>query len=202
MRLTNTHREAFVRSVMQDVPKLTDRSDLLALSTQNFINTVYLPKEVQRMIKNPVLADYIKSFRLNVAFFKEDKTRLLSLLVPWTSPIEMYSPTDTVNLRWEALKDNPKFIKLYKEAEEYVKAITTYKELEEKLKQVAKSCNTLKQLQEALPAYIKYMPSEPNQPVSKGYALVVTQASITEAFKQLGGPLSKAANDATVKKAA
>lgn len=189
LRLTNTLRDAFIRSVMNDVPKQEVKQQALYKMAHAYAMSK-VPANIKKLFLNPETKQYILTRYMNISLFGEDKNRVANI---YTNDEDFQLPgKEALNLRHQLLKDDPKFIELLNATREYQEAEIKFVNLRRDLGSAAYSCTTLKALKEALPEFIKYMPNEPDEPVQKGYALVLNRADIVSTFKDLGGPANQA----------
>lgn len=146
MRLTNLHRQAFVKAALQDVPQIDYDEQIHKLIVEDAINQ--LPVAIQRVAQDNQLKGWLKTVNyypvvgLGIALFSQDR---------WN---HNYTPSKKVQVELQSL------LQKRKEQRE------TLRQLEEKLHGVAKSVTTRKALAELLPEFEKYLPTE-QAPVSK-----------------------------------
>lgn len=173
MRLTNTIRDAFVRAAMQDVPK----QDFDAPAQKAFEDGMkkIMPKEIADIIKKGGPA------------------------CDWIHFDYISTPPELSNYRSAAprgcgygwMKTNAQ--QLWNELEGFSqkKLIQSKQreELERKLKNVAYSCTTRKQLVDALPEFEKYLPED--EAIAIRTLPVVT--NVVAEFVKAGWPTKKAA---------
>ena len=142
MRLTETHRSAFVRAAIQDVPS-------------DFKN---LEAEAHKL----VVQDSIDQLPKQLVFATADKN--LSIYLHRTNHWFRNSPFSSVYVFSQERGDYTMSDKVSKKAMELSeKARATRQmisDLESKLESVAKSCTTRKQLAELLPEFEKYLPAD------------------------------------------
>lgn len=162
MKLTIYMRDSFIASVMADVPQ-TDYAEIVRKAILNAAIEA-LPPEVRKLYDDPKTRPYIYqssySFRHSVGSY-------------WSVHIPMgesrWSPKPGLKSRlddWD---------KKAKDQQNMLDALKT------RLHGVAYSCTTLKQLQEALPEFLAYMPAE-EQPIRS--LPVVT--GVVDEFKRAG----------------
>ena len=162
MRLTNYLRDAFVLAVMQDVPKRKDHSE-----------------EIRKIVVDDVLSQVPKQIKdawmdsKSRQYLKEGTTYFYGIGV-MTPTLDKYRSDLKLTSKAQSKVD-----KLGGEMEVDSKM---RKELAIKVKGVAYGCNTLKQLQELLPEFVKYMP-EAEAPVAKNLPMV---SNIVSDFKKAG----------------
>lgn len=164
MKLTNHARDAFIRAVMNDVPSIGYEERIHQIVMDAAIKS--LPKDVQKVWNNPDTRKYI--------------------VLKYTSIKDMtgvFTPNSEVKIPPGTQLELDKLTKLN---------ITQQNErvnLRSKLKNAAYGCNTLKQLREALPDFVKYMPGEYEHVGKVGNRLAVINP--INDFKAAGFPKSE-----------
>jgi len=162
MKLTNYLRDAFISAVMQDVPRIADHSEeIRKLVVADVLSQV--PKPVKEAFEDSKSRQYLKECSL---YFGG-----VGVMVPNVSEY----------------RNDPKLtekgaIKVKKLTDEIEADNKKRKELVEKIRGVAYGCNTLKQLKELLPEFIKYMP-EDDSPIARNLPVVT---NIVSDFKKAG----------------
>lgn len=136
MKLTNTIRDAFVRSAMDDVPSEDFTEQARSLITADAVAA--LPPKV-RAIWND------KTLRHLVATFYCHQHREFTAQVPGCNELKLSPETMTA---LDALGGK------------HVAQITSRRALKDKLRSVAYSVNTRKALVDALPEFEKYLPKD------------------------------------------
>lgn len=142
MWLTTTLKDAFINSVMADVPSVDYTEQKIKLIQAAAHNA-----------QSPLMKEFIR-----------DKPGM----VGWVGIVMYYSDRGAIStlargchITETALNGN---IKLQKQLcdlrEQEVNQYNTRQELQKKLQQVVTGCNTRKQLLEALPEFEKYLPKE------------------------------------------
>lgn len=164
MRLTQTHREAFVRAVMQDVPAVNYREQAQKI-IQDF-QVRHMPKEIQAIYKNPELRGYLRAhnfyvYRIDNGFYAA-----------------IYGDAKLDDATKAKLDDLEKLDSQQQRQ---------HRDLEAKLKAVLASVTTRKALVEALPEFEKYAPAE-DAPLSRN---VPALANIVTDFMAAGWPKGK-----------
>ena len=162
MRLSNAIREDFVESVMSGIPVLHKYSKSEAVREIVAAMEEQLPDDIKKFAKcHPNLIKRERNWslkELKYDWISEGKYARSDYPYAYTIDHESVERIDTT--KWVDLKKAAD-----KEKEER-------KELEERLKQITNSCNSLKQLKEALPEFESYMPEEAetvrNLPVAAG----------------------------------
>ena len=142
MRLTTTLKDAFINSVMADVPSVDYTEQKIKLIQAAAHNVQ--PPLLKKFIKdNPTMVEWVKSLQ-----YYSSKGRI-SVLVKGCHITET------------ALDGNIELQnKLYDLRQQEVNQFNNRNELQKKLQQVVTGCNTRKQLLEALPEFEKYLPKE------------------------------------------
>lgn len=146
MKLTKYHKEAFVKAVLDDVPRIDYTEKIRALVLEDSINQ--LPKGLQEFAKDPKTTDFITAQWKQIDKPRTDNGR-------WNGSIgctikgatNEYTPSKKA----QALLDKwmPALIE-----QDAVK-----NKLQTDLTLAIAGCTTLKQAQEAFPELKKYLPS-------------------------------------------
>lgn len=142
MRLTNTIRDAFIRAAMNDVPKELDHTEeIRKLVIDDFVSK--MPPKIKAVWDDKTLCDWLKTDHNNYG---------------------------NVNIRYPSREQTSwgEKPKLSADAQRKVDALASKKEendkirnqLESKLRNVAYSVTTRKQLADALPEFEKYLPED------------------------------------------
>lgn len=167
MRLTNMTRDAFIIAVMADVPKRDFREEATKL-VQSAIES-----ETDKVAGRGTFKKLKNAGMLGTNGF--DTPGQL-----WCNHV--YSPTtrrafihDSLGETWEKLE--------LLEADHATQR-TMIRNLETNLRGVAYACTTLKALQDALPEFVKYIPTE-NAPLSKNLPAL---ANVAADFIKAGWP--------------
>lgn len=153
LRLTISHRDAFVRAVMQDYPKNTYEAEIIKLLKAGFPK-VY-PASVKTLIKNNQ-KHYLKESSIrysdgHLPFWGSLKhTSNTYFRLDASSSVDPYKELLTAN-------DFTAFCKLMKEWNAY---LTTKDSLRQRLHSGIYGANTLKQALEIFPEFEKYLPTE------------------------------------------
>lgn len=145
MKLTNWIRDAFIRSVDNDVPKVElSKEEVQELFVKNF------PPEIKAIYDDEQLRKHLK-------------------VATVCTPTCHYDIVIGNLVESNVLKD-------------YKSKTTARKEAMRKVRHVAYSCNTLKQLREVLPELTKHMPSE-NAPAKANVPMII---GVMEDLKKVG----------------
>jgi hypothetical protein len=146
MKLTNYLRDAFVSAAMADVPsadfgKLTDKAHAIVIDDI----LAQAPAEIRKLWKSTATRPWVHSAYMG---FNErlHGFSFSSLYIP--SPSYGVKMTEAGIAAVKTLGDEAKA------------AAKTHDDLKSKLKAVAASCNTRKQLAEALPEFESYLPAD------------------------------------------
>lgn len=164
MRLTKTLRDAFVRSAMNDVPRIDYKQQIIDLVTADFVNR--LPPDVLKAYKkHPEFISknyyYISECRFSTTVVRPD-----------SGSAEMTSETrEKVRALYELLQAQN----------------TQHEGLREKLTGAAYGCNTRKALATMLPEFEKYLPAE-EPTTSKNLPAL---ANLVADFTKAGWPKNK-----------
>lgn len=143
MNLTKSHKQAFVRAVMNDVPR-TDYAQQLRDKIEAII-VRNLPKEIQEIRKNGKLVHHLEGktiYALGVNFY------LRGTVESYGEPSLMQFATES---EWSELVE---WSRLMKEQDRNRTV------LERDLTGSVEGVRTLKQLQNLFPEMVKYMPSQ------------------------------------------
>ena len=177
MRLTQTIKEAFIRSAMNDVPKIDYDEQARQIATKAV--EALIPANLQRAIKaEPVIAAWLDKSYLHFP------NGLGSCFLT--------CPSETVDrIRKDPLVWNQITLLGGKAAEQF----KARSELETKLRTATGACTTRKQLEAALPEFVKYLPTEVTATVN-----LPAIANLVTDFMAAGWPKQKAANDEVIPK--
>ena len=168
MKLTNYIRDAFIKSVMQDVPKSCDHSEEIRKIAQADL-IEQMPQIIQKAWKDKVCIEYIK------------RTCERFGGVQVVHPCVNDYGRSSMQLTNEAQK---KVDKLQSE----MKADSDLRDdLIRKLRGAAYSCTTTKQLRELLPEFERYLPAEEE----KTLRTLPAVANIMADFAKAGWPANK-----------
>lgn len=170
MRLTNTMRDAFIRAAMHDVPKEVDHSEeIRKIVTKDFVEK--LPPKVRAVYDDPSICDWLKSDHNH---YGDVSVRYPARETSGWSTKPKLSPNvqKKVDELAQKKKDNDKL----------------RNELEAKLRNVAYSCTTRKQLAEALPEFEKYLPEDE----AKAIRSLPVVTNVVADFVKAGWPAKKA----------
>lgn len=137
MRLTTSDRDAFVRSVMDDVPRIGFDAEARKFA-QPFIES-QIPPEVLVVWKK--FPNMLKCSSVGAP------GSLATFYFPGELPYGLLHDTEI----WSQLSEMAK-----KKREQQEQRC----ELKSKLKGIIQSCSTLKQAKERLPEFVKYLPAE------------------------------------------
>ena len=137
MRLTKHHKEAFVNAVMQDVPMVDYDEQAEKLITDEARND--MPQPVRDVFDNKDLRKYLQySYHSTLGYLRS---------------VHVYQHEG-----WQV--NEQATAKLRKLSELKNEQNHKRRQLKEKLSGVINSCTTLKQAQDLLPKFIKYLPAE------------------------------------------
>ncbi len=179
MRLTNTIRDAFVRSAMNDLPKVDYSEEAKKIILEAAIQS--LPLRIREIWGDPALKEYVPQCFLaggwhNSGIMKEISSVVPSIQVPGLQNRISFSETQTQALK--AIAAN------------HLAQTKKQSELQIKLRAIAYSVNTRKALSELLPEFTKYLPAEITEP-SKNLPAVV---NVVQEFMDAGWPKNKNKN--------
>lgn len=160
MRLTKTDREAFVRAVMADVPKVDHVEKMRVLVKNWAVNQLPLP--IRAIYENPDLRAYVATEYFGTPNGYSDF---------------VVCGKDRVNWVNTPLKDEiQKIVDAEKLQED------TRDALKEQVSNVIAACTTLKKAQELLPEFVKYLPADRDSNPTAGVPMISTVvADLTKA---------------------
>lgn len=136
MRLTKYDKEAFVRAVMNDVPRIDYREQAQKLFDEWLVTK--LPAEVAAVFKRNDLQHYLESFYVS-------RMPLISHRQIAACGIEL---DDAIRERLEALDQLD------------TEQCDVHEQLKDKVTAVIYGCSTLKTATERLPEFVKYLPAD------------------------------------------
>ena len=171
MKLTHYIRDAFITSVMNDVPAVDYMEEYRKTYLAVYLPT--LPKEVQAMWASNALRPFLKTvtiYRLDGGF-----------AIPTADPYQDPKLVDTLTVTLNELK-------VAHDAQR-----NKHAELRQQVKSAAYACTTTKQLRELLPEFDRYLPAED---AKTSRQLPVVQNIMAE-FVKAGWPAKKAPKAAT-----
>lgn len=159
MKLTNSHREEFVRRVMEDVPQIDYKTQ-----ADDFVR-----KELAKLRKAAGLADIDTErleFRRSAVYVWEHKeTGVWSEQKHdgWASDYRTsyFTNQGQYGVSYKECKDLEKHPELLALRNKYVAQQNDRVVLSKRIRAVIDGCNTLKQATDALPEFAKYLPEEP-----------------------------------------
>ena len=177
MRLTQTIKEAFVRAAMDDVPKVD--YDEQAKKVANEALDRLMPPALKRALQTePVIAGWLD--------------RHYAHLPGGLGSCFLTCPSETVDrIRKDPLVWDQITVLGGKAAEQF----KARSKLEAKLRAATGACTTRKQLETALPEFVKYLPTEETATVN-----LPAIANLVTDFMAAGWPKQKAANDEVMPK--
>ena len=177
MRITNSIKEAFISSAMNDVPKIDYDEQARQIATTAV--GALTPLALQRAIKaEPVIATWLDK---NYVHFPNGLGSCC-LACPTATIERIYKDPEV----WGLLKDLAEKAMVQRKARQ---------ELEQKLRTAAYGCTTRKQLEAALPEFVKYLSTEVTATVN-----LPAIANLVTDFLAAGWPKQKAANDEVMPK--
>lgn len=167
MKLTNYIRDAFITSVLEDVPHIDYDQQIQDGILKAFVDA--LPPAARRLWDDPETRGYLNLERWRV----NRKYQYVPAMQTDDSGVELPEATSAEVKRLMALQEAQS---------------ERFEALRAKLTSVVYGCTTRKQLAEALPEFEKYLPSES----TKGSNLPAMANVVTE-FVNAGWPAGKAA---------
>lgn len=173
-RLTNFVREAFIRSVMNDIPNVDYQADATKIA-QEAVLTAF--KKRFSAMSELDLAEAKSERWLSDRGYFSLPTPFNYCTVPGAgcSNMEFLKTLDGGRI-WNRLENLANSQKLQNARNEKLRA---------DLKAVVYSCTTVKSLKEKLPEFSKYLPNDSSAPTSVG-ALTVT--NVAQQFRDAGWP--------------
>lgn len=172
MKLTKIHREAFILGVMRDVPKVDYQTQVEAVISADIIATA--PKKVAAVYEDLKLRPYLTQGRHTLYSYVTEGNRRRNfgpgIGLHSISAIVDYTPSGDAVTKLDAILDA---------AETQEKQ---HNELSTKVHDAIWGCSTLKQAQEQLPEFLKYLPTE----VKPGTTLAVQNPAMD--LKKYGWP--------------
>lgn len=169
MRLTNSDREAFIASAMDDVPK-RDYSTEARNIVLNALRAV-VPAELQKMIVK--YDEWFGSHRVNMPTRISDfHTKLVKSYIDWDKVV-------ADEKQRELIRDLAREAKAQDEARDALKS---------KLRAAIFSCTTLKQALELMPEFAKYLPAERDGVVTRSMPAI---ANLVADLTAAGWPKGK-----------
>lgn len=169
MRLTSSMRSAFIRSVMDDVPRVAYDEQITKLITDDCI--ALLPEHVRVVWKDKATRPYLET---HTAYGERDVGHWRVDNLPATG-------YDDVKISKEARKEAARLCALDKAQS------AARDELENKIKGAAYAFSTRKALAEALPEFEKYLPVD--EPAASRMLPVLT--NVVTDFMKAGWPKDK-----------
>ena len=147
MRLTNSIRQAFVQSVLDDVPKTDYQEQLRELIKADAYKQ--LPAEIQRIADDNTLISYLNTSYHNVSANRDDGFDSYFSL-----GMQIYNPYGTYQENADTKTTKLELIGKHLAQEKTLNA------LREKLRVAIEAVNTVKQAKEVMPEFAKYLPAE------------------------------------------
>ncbi len=164
MKLTNHHRDTFVKAAMLDVPYVDYKEQARALFVKTMV--AKLPPKVRALWDDNELRPYVKTHQACVLFCS------VSAPAPSRDDLVLGPEADAALAQ----------LKIADMAQQ-----ETRNALAMSLRSVAYGCTTRKALLEALPEFEKYMPAE-TPPVSRNLPAI---ANVVADFTKAGWPKGK-----------
>lgn len=168
MKLTKSHRQAFVKAVMQDVPTVNYEDELHKFARQCAIN--YLPPQLQAMALDKDLSLY---FNHDTVWFDHHRTGIGAIRVIASRSNNFHFKAEDGKVA-DSIMAKAQQQRIDREA------------LKERIEGVIASCTTLKTAKERLPEFVKYLPEE----MEKSTTLPAI-ANIVADLTKLGWPKDK-----------
>ena len=165
MKLTNTIRDAFIRSAMNDVPSIDYIEQVRSLVLADSI--AQLPPKVRALAKDKELCHFVETSNFYAG--------TLGIHSVHTGRGDTFKPSSEVNAKIDALRT---------ENDAQSKSL---RDLNAKLKSVAYSVTTRKALADMLPEFEKYLPADEQAAIKTLPAV----ANIVSDFTKAGWPKGK-----------
>lgn len=164
MKLTNNIRDAFVRAVMQDVPKIDFDEQARKLVLDD--SAAQLPPKIKALVRSAETAPFVRTtdYWTNMSD--------LGIYKAYAASGDKYAPTPDTLLELKRLND----LKREQEA--------TRSALRARLKSVALGATTRKALADALPEFEKYLPADE----AKAVRSLPIVANVVADFVKAGWP--------------
>jgi len=147
MRLTKYQREAFVRAVLNDVPKIDYESAVRKLVSDD--NIAHLPEKIKAVAIDPKTRDYLRSSYYHTSIFLGVRISVGTSIIEGSERNWKPSPAAAVKIQ-----------EMMKQWAEQQWRVT---ELEGKVSRAIWSVMTIKQAKATLPEFVKYLPEEPEK---------------------------------------
>lgn len=172
MRLTNTIRDAFIRSVMDDVPFVKYDEQAWAIMKEDAIKS--LPAVLQPVAKNSETSRYLATY-----YCRYESFNIQVFGDPRNSNVDRYNSRYSSALSADALR---KLDEIHQKSKAQSASRSA---LENRLRGLVYGVTTRKALAEALPEFVKYLPPEIATPVNRSLPVV---SGVIEEFKNAGWP--------------
>lgn len=170
MKLTNSIRNAFIRSVMDDVPKIDHSEAIRKLVVEDLASK--LPTKIKAIWDDKELRHWVVT---DYSFWGDT---IVTYPSAQKYPYSIKPPlSEKVQLEVDALTQARSEQDKVRDA------------LESKLKNAVYGCNTRKQLAELLPEFEKYLPEDEDKAINQNLPAV---ANLTVDFTKAGWPKKKA----------
>lgn len=171
MRLTKIHRGAFVRAVMDDVPKIDYDEQLRKIALEDSISQ--LPAAVQAIARDEELVSFL-NFEYKHTGYSNG----------WSNTsMVVYQRSDSSFCFTEDAQDQIDKISL-----ERVNQFDVRQRLETKISGVIEGCSTRKRAVELLPDFEKYLPTETDIATDRSVPVI---CDLKETLTALGFPKDK-----------
>lgn len=175
MRLTKYQREAFVRAVLNDVPKIDYESAVRKLVSDD--NLAHLPEKVKAIASDPNLRQYVRTSWHHESISTPMRLTVGAVIIEGHERDWKPSP---------AAKQEIKAV-----MEKWAEQAWKLKELEGKVSRAIWSVTTIKQAKASLPEFAKYLPEEPEKGKSPNLPAPII-ANLLADLSSVGWPKGKA----------
>lgn len=167
MKLTKYHRDAFIRAVLDDIPKINYEEEARKLVYEDSI--AQMPPELQKLARDNTKNQWLRMD----TFWRHAFRSSFSVFEPRGGN---YKPSAACQAKLEELE---------KANNEQIKRLD---DVESKISASISACSTLKVAKERLPEFEKYLPDEPNGGSSDNLPAI---ANLVADLSKLGWPKDK-----------
>lgn len=177
MRLTNTIRDAFIRRVMDDLPKVDYSEKVRKILMEVAVRS--LPMEVQKLWKDADLKKYVPQYILSGGWGTGHS--ILKEIYPIIPSIQVPGVIGEMRFLESEVQELKSMVAQFQEKSKKETELVT------KLQAIVYSVNTRKALKELLPEFEKYLPLEISEPSKNPLAII----GVVQEFRDAGWPKDK-----------